>query len=77
MTTIDEARRAQAVMGLCKPFLDEMIANRVIMMIQEYRGNTATYEFLLGKVAEIAALRDFESHLETIYRRGIVNDKAS
>lgn len=67
---IEEARRASAIFGITHTYVNEVISRTVHQMVSGYRNGSASYEFLLGKTAEITALMNLLSDLEASQRKG-------
>ncbi len=72
---MEEGRQATVVAGAVRGYVDDRMRERVIELIAMYRNGAVgaiSHDMLIGKVAEITALSDLLSDLETVARRGDV-----
>lgn len=69
---IEDGRRATIVAGAIKGTVDNKIREHVTLLTAIYRNGKIDHDQLVGKVAEITALLDLMSDLESIAQRGDV-----
>lgn len=72
---IEAGRQAVAMSGAIRSFVDERMRDHVQGLINMYRAGAVRpldHDQLVGKVAEITALSDLLSDLESVARRGEV-----
>lgn len=68
--TIEMGKEAAFIEAVVLPYIEDIIAQNIQQMVGHYRGNQASFAFLLGKTAEISALRTLQSSLESKQVRG-------
>lgn len=69
---IADGRTATVVAGAIKVFVDDKIRENVTLLTAIYRNGKIDHDQLVGKVAEITALLDLMSDLESVALRGDV-----
>lgn len=69
---IDRGHRAQAARIETEHFARDRQDKVIQDMISAYRAKTLTYEFLVGKVGELVALKDLVSELGSYETQGYV-----
>lgn len=63
-------REAGVVDALVRPIILEKVSQIVLQMCAYYRGGTLTNDYSRGKIAEISALQDLISQLDSEQRQG-------
>jgi hypothetical protein len=72
MDVMEEGREASIVASVVVPLINTRITNYVQQLSSMYRGGQYNHDMLLGKVAEITAMLNLISDLESKQRRGDV-----
>jgi hypothetical protein len=69
---IEDGREATLVRGVVEPWINGYIDDKVTLMVAIYRSGSYTHDDLVGKVAEISALRSLIDSLQSTERRGSI-----
>jgi len=72
LDAMEDGRNAAVIASIVQPYIKDRIDNCVIALVQDYRGRTLTHDLMLGKIAEMAALMDMISNLDSTQRQGEV-----
>lgn len=67
---IERGQQASVIASVVAPYVQDRITAYVQQLAGLYRGGQYTHDQLLGKVAEITALLNMMSHLESDQRSG-------
>lgn len=69
---MEAGQDAAIVENFIRPIIDGIIRDRVLALTNLYRSNDTDHDQLLGRVAEISALRGLIEELESRQRQGII-----
>lgn len=73
LEAIEEGRNATVIAGTIRPYIDDRMREHVLALMAMYRNGAVgaiSHDMMIGKVAEITALSDLLSDLESVARRG-------
>jgi|SRR5262245_19129094 len=71
---MQDAEEANAFMGVARPFIDRALNDITAGLVAHYRtahSAPLSHDFIVGKIAEIAAYHNLVSAMETAHRKGI------
>lgn len=69
---IEEGREAILARAAVRQLIDDQMRVAITLMIAEYRGGDIRHDFVIGKVAELAALEGLLAEFDAREQRGIV-----
>jgi hypothetical protein len=73
LEAIEQGQQAVMVAGSIRTYVDDRMREHVVALMGLYRNGAVgaiSHDMLIGKVAEITALSDLLSDLESVARRG-------
>jgi hypothetical protein len=66
---MEDGMNAAVIASIVTPYIQDRITSTVSFLTQAYRGQQLTHDIMLGSIAQISALQDIISNLESTQRQ--------